>query len=345
MNILTYLLTLLAPLIGGGNSLINSKSHNGHFFSEDYTTVLKGLCCLIVIYVHIRHPYGNKLQDAIGSFAYVCVTLFFLVSAYGMMLSVERKKKYLWYFWRNRLVALLIPCLLVNLFAFGLDVVNYGEYRYSVIWYLNTYVAVLLQWCVWFYIIEICKQKFFPTNNKMADSFLIAGVVISSLLNYFFIEAEVSAEAGWCFERMGLVWGVLLYRYFDNFVTWMDKNRMAKVIVLCLLGGILGVTYLKYKIIYFWGAYLLKIVLGFMLILFLFTATSNRKFGDKVSLWLGNISYEVYLSHHIMMAALICWLPVGVNSGVFILLTVLSTLFISTILHSIGKPIVNKLRK
>lgn len=342
---LTYFLSILAPLAGGSTSWLFSRKENGNFFSKDYTTVLKGLCCIIVIYVHVSPPYDNPLQDAIGSFAYVCVTLFFLVSAYGMMLSVERKKDYLRYFWRNRLAALLIPCLLVNLFAFGLDVVNYGEYRYSALWYLNTYVAVLLQWCVWFYIIEICKQKFFPTNNKMADSLLIAGVIISSLYNYFFIEAEVSAEAGWCFERMGLVWGVLLYRYFDNFITWIDKNRMAKVIVLCLLGGILGVTYLKYKIIYFWGAYLLKIVLGFVLILFLFTATSNRKFGDMASLWLGNISYEVYLSHHIMMAALIYWLPMGVNSGIFILLTVLSTLVISTILHSIGKPIVNKLRK
>lgn len=345
MMIYTYLLTLLTPLVGGVNSWLNSKKEYGQFFSKDYTTVLKGLCCLIVIYVHIRPPHDNVLQDAIGSFAYVCVTLFFLVSAYGMMLSVERKKDYLRYFWRNRLVALLIPCLLVNLFAFGLDVVNFGEYRYSILWYLNTYVAVLLQWCVLFYIIEICKQKFFPTNDRLPDSLLIVGVIISSLYNYFFIEAEVSAEAGWCFERMGLVWGVLLYRYYDNFVTWMDKNRMAKDIVLGLLGGILGVAYLKYKIVYFWGAYLLKIILGLVLILFLFTATSNRKFGDKASLWLGNISYEVYLSHHIMMAALISWLPMGVNSGVFILLTVLSTLVVSTILHSIGKPIVNKLRK
>lgn len=341
----TYLLSILAPFIAGSNSWLFSRKENGFFFSKDYTTVLKGICCIIVIYVHVRPPHDNVLQDAIGSFAYVCVTLFFFVSAYGMMLSVERKKDYLRYFWRNRLVALLIPCLLVNLFAFGLDVVNFGEYRYSILWYLNTYVAVLLQWCVLFYIIEICKQKFFSTNDRLADSLLIVGVIISSLYNYFFVEAEVSAEAGWCFERMGLVWGVFLYRYYDNFVTWMDKNRMAKVIVLGLLGGILGVAYLKYKIVYFWGAYLLKIILGLVLILFLFTATSNRKFGDKASLLLGNISYEVYLSHHIMMAALICWLPMGVNSGVFILLTVLSTLVVSTILHSIGKPIVNKLRK
>ena len=341
----TYLLTLLAPIIGVGNSLINSRiEKKRNFFSKDYTTVLKGLCCLIVIYVHVRPPHDNVLQNAIGSFAFVCVTIFFLISAYGMLLSIERNKDYLRNFWRNRLVALLIPCLLVNIVAFGLDVVNLGEYRYSILWDLNSYVAVLLQWCVWFYIVELCKQRFFPKSDALTDVLLIAGVIISSLCNYFLIDADVSAEAGWCFERMGLVWGVLLFRYFDRFTEWMQKNRWLKVIILGAFGGILGVTYLKYKMIYFWGAYLLKILLGLVLILFLFTATSNRKFGDKASLWLGNISYEVYLSHHVMMAALICWLPMEVNSGVFIFLTVLSTLAVSIVVHSIGKPIVNRLR-
>lgn len=340
----TYLLTLLAPLAGGGNSWFHSSLVKGQFFSKDYTTVLKGLCCLIVIYVHVKPPYDNTLQDAIGSFAYVCVTLFFLVSAYGMMLSVEQKKDYLRCFWRNRLVALLIPAFLINVVSFGIGIVNNGDYKLSVLYGLNSYVAVLLQWCLLFYIVMWCKAKWFPQKNCLSDWILIAGVVISSLCLYFFVAAEVSAEAGWCFERMGLVWGVLLYRYFDRFVAWMDKHRLAKVIVLIVMGGILGIAYLKFKPVYFWGAYLLKIVLGFVLISLLFTATSNRKFGDKMSLWLGNISYEVYLSHGIVLGALALWLPASIDSGMFIFLTIIVTLVLSTIIHTIGSPIVNKLR-
>ena len=317
---------------------------DGQFFSKDYTTVLKGLCCLIVIYVHVKKPYGNTLQDAIGSFAYVCVTLFFLVSAYGMMLSVERKKDYLRNFWRNRLVALLIPAFLINVVSFGLGIVNRGEYVVSALYQLNSYVAVLLQWCLWFYIVMWCKRKWFPENTILADWILIAGVSVSSLSLYLFVDAEVSAEAGWCFERMGLAWGVLLYRYFDRIVVWMDKHRLVKVIILTIVGGLLGVAYLKYKTVYFLGAYLLKIVLGVALIVLLFTATSNRKFGDKISLWLGNVSYEVYLSHGMVMGTLALWLPQSIDSGLFILLTVVVTLALSTMIHSIGKPIVNWMR-
>ena len=189
-----------------------------------------------------------------------------------------------------------------------------------------------------------CKAKWFPTKKALADIVLIAGVLLSSLYLYFFVDANVSANQGWCYERIGLVWGLLLYRYFDSFVDWMKINRLTKIIVLTLLGGILGVLYLKYKFVFFWGAYLLKIVLGLVLVILLFTITSNRQFCDKRSLWLGNISYEVYLSHGIVMGALALRLPFYVNSGLFIFLTVILTLVISAAIHSIGKPIVNFLR-
>lgn len=337
-SILTYFFTLLVPLVGGGNSWLCSKQENGNFFSKNYTTVLKGLCSFIVIYVHVQEPFTNVLQDAIGSFAYVCVTLFFIVSAYGMMLSVDRKKKYLQHFWRNRLVALLIPVLLINIVSFCLNIVNKDTYNFSLLYYLNGYVAVLLQWCLWFYIVIWCRNRWFPQRIIISDTILILGVIISSLYLYF------SSESGWAFERMGLVWGVLLYRYFDSIVDWMDYHRGIKIVILTIIGSSLGVLYLKYKLIYFWGAYLLKVILGVTLIILCFTATSNRRFGDRLSNWFGNVSYEVYLSHGMVMAALSIWLPKSIDSGVFIFTTVIVTLLLSTIVHSVGKPIVNKLR-
>ena len=124
----------------------------------------------------------------------------------------------------------------------------------------------------------------------------------------------------------------------------MDKHRWPKFIALTILGLTLGIAYLKYKFIYFWGSYLLKVILGVALIVLLFTATSNRKFSNKISLWLGNISYEVYLSHGMVIGMLALWMPEGTDSGLFILMTVIVTLLLSTVVHSVGKPIVSKIR-
>lgn len=337
-----YLLTALAPFIGGGNFLISSKIERGTFFSKDYTSMLKGVCCLVVIYVHFHGAYTNTLQDAIGSFGYIAVTLFFLISAYGMMLSSERKKDYLNHFWRNRLVALLIPCLCVNLVGIALNFVE-GSSEWHAIYQINGYVKVLLQFCLWFYIIELCKRKWFPQKAQLGDCILIAGIVISSIFLYLFIYDDSSSTAGWCFERMGLVWGILLNRYYQPFVKWMDSHRCIKAVLLCVVSAVLGIAYLKYKMVWFWGAYLLKIVLGLFIILFLFTASSNRKIGNRFGLWLGNISYEVYLCHG-MVREFLAYAMSELSSGMFILTTVIATLILSYFVHSIDKIIVKKLR-
>lgn len=304
--------------------------------------MLKGVCCLVVIYVHFHGAYTNTLQDAIGSFGYIAVTLFFLISAYGMMLSSERKKDYLNHFWRNRLVALLIPCLCVNLVGVALSFVE-GSSEWHAIYQINGYVKVLLQFCLWFYIIELCKRKWFPKRHQLGDCILIAGIVISSIFLYLFIDDDSSSTAVWCFERMGLVWGILLNRYYQPFVKWMDSHRCIKAVLLCVVSAVLGIAYLKYKMVWLWGAYLLKIVLGLFIILFLFTATSNRKIGNRFGLWLGNISYEVYLSHGMVMGFL-AYAMSELSSGMFILTTVIVTLILSYFVHSIDKIIVKKLR-
>ena len=267
-----------------------------------------------------------------------------MVSAYGMMLSAERKNDYLQHFWRNRLVALLIPAFLINMVSFCLGIFNKDTCNFSLLYHLNDYVAVLLLWCLWFYIVIWCRNRWFPQKKLLADWLLIGGVFVTSLYLYFFVDAENSAQAGWCFERMGLAWGVLLFRYFDKIVAWMNYHRALKVVILAIASGVLGVAYLKYKSVYFWGAYLLKVILGVALIMLLCTATSNRRFGDKLSNWLGNVSYEVYLSHGMVMSTLVLWTPKNTDSGVFILTAVIVTLILSTIIHSLGKPIVKKLR-
>ena len=90
-------LTAIIPLIALISGAVKSKraENANDLFSKDYTSVLKGICCIVVVMVHIGPNYANFLQDAISSFGYICVTLFFMFSAYGMQLSVEYKKNYL----------------------------------------------------------------------------------------------------------------------------------------------------------------------------------------------------------------------------------------------------------
>ena len=64
------LTTGLIPLVLFLIVLFPDKRSDGeNFFSKNYTTALKGLAAIVVIFVHVPAEFGNKLQDAIGSFA------------------------------------------------------------------------------------------------------------------------------------------------------------------------------------------------------------------------------------------------------------------------------------
>lgn len=202
---------------------------------------------------------------------------------------------------------------------------------------------MLLQFCILFYLVEL-GEHFKLYKETVSKVLLIVGVTFSSLFLYFYnggMEGN-SSELGWCFERMGLVWGLILLWHFTS-IKRLVTPTVGKIIVLTVVCLILGITYLKFKHIFFWGEYLTKIILGIAIIYLLFIVTSKRKWGNKVAYFLGDISYEVYLSHGFIMALVAKYIP-SLTSGEFVLTSVIITIFFSWLIHLIDKPIVKALR-
>ena len=79
--VVSLILTILIPLIFLIDFVIGLKVNkdNGedNFLSLNFTNAVKSICCIIVVMVHIPTRFGNFLQDAIGSFGFVAVTIFF----------------------------------------------------------------------------------------------------------------------------------------------------------------------------------------------------------------------------------------------------------------------------
>ena len=339
---------LLTAIILAGlalSALLNARQSDNHFFmSKSYTDWLKGICAIIVIMVHVKENQQNPLQDAIGSFAFVAVTFFFLFSAWGMQFSVENKKSYLSHFWRNRLTSLLIPCLLINLCVFLYHCIEGQSFLWREVFHISGYVQVLLQYCLLFYIVMVVSKWLDNKNKVLTDCLLVGGVIISSLYLYLLSDDNVlSSEKGWCYERFGLVWGLLAYRYRKPLLRWLNDQRKQKIVIALLLCLFIGVAYLKLKTEWFYGEYCLKIVLGFVIILFVFLVTQQLSFGNKISRLLGDISYEVYLSHGWIMNIIAAHYP-SLRSGLFLILSVAITLLFSYLIHLVGSFAVKKLR-
>lgn len=131
----------------------------------------------------------------------------------------------------------------------------------------------------------------------------------------------------WEIERLGFAYGILLVTHYKRINEWIHKKWVLKSVVLMLASGILGVAYLKFKPVEFYGDYLLKILLGIVLTAFVIEITSRFRVGNKVNGLLGSISYEVYLLHEIVFAVVMLVMP-RIDSGAFIVGSIVITVFV-----------------
>ena len=340
--ILTFMLIVLLIV----SALWKSAPKGGPFsFDKNFTGVLKGVSAIVVVFVHVPELYHNAAQRMVMCFGFVAVTVFFMISAYGMQFSINRSpSKYLSHFWRNRLASLLIPCLLVNLFRIVFNVC--AGRNFSLLESLIDipgFVCVLLQYCALFFVVMHCQQRFKITPS-ICHAIMIAAVVGSSLFLYLSSpDAKNSSEMGWCYERMGLVWGLLLFLSIAKIVEFMNSRWFLKTLALGFLSVTLGVAYLMTKSVWFYGEYLLKIVLGFVIVSFVLFLSRKRSFGNAVVNHLGAISYEIYLSHELVMRVILYLFPT-VSSGVFLVLTMTFTIAFSTAVHKVSSKLVSRVR-
>ncbi len=145
----------------------------------------------------------------------------------------------------------------------------------------------------------------------------------------------------WCPEVFGFIWGILLADYREWFVRTIKRKWLLISLVLCLLSGILGLSYLRFKSVLILGDYLLKIMLGLAIILFILALNVSIALGNKVSLFLGRISYEVYLIHGAVFGLMATFMP-GINSGLFISLSIVITVALSWVVNLMSRPVIKK---
>lgn len=300
---------------------------NEHFFDITSTTAMRGFWCLVVILVHVPVAYGNKVQDLISSFGYIGVTFFFMTSGYGLKVGFLKNgsiKK----FWRRRLPKLLIPMFWVNVISFLSTGIIEKRYNYLKLVTITGWVQWLLicYFVFWlFYRLEFIKYK---------DTGIILTLVIFSSI--VFITGKFITSTTWVTEIYGFIWGILLANHKSFFERKALIFWKRKVIGLFFLSGIVGVLYIKYKHLFFVGNYLIKIALGFIILLFILQLVTRIQVGNSVANFIGKISYEVYLIHSIIFYIIESLIP-HIESGEFIVIAIICTIVMAFIVNAISK--------
>ena len=186
-----------------------------------------------------------------------------------------------------------------------------------------------VQWLSIRYFVFWIIYKFVGSHQDIIFCLLI----IAFSITVYLFRSQIFGTT-WCPEVFGFVWGILLFNTQNTFLEWMKKGWPFKCLFLCVVAGVAGLSYLKFKPVVFWGDYILKIILGGLITLFMIAVNTRISIGNKVSKFLGTISYEVYLLHGIIFGLVATVLP-GLDSGMFIILSIIITMITSVITKKI----------
>lgn len=146
----------------------------------------------------------------------------------------------------------------------------------------------------------------------------------------------------WCPECFGFIWGILLALYSNKFYEYFRNGWLLKLFITFVVAIAFGGLYLKFKRIPITGDYVLKILLGIAIIVFVLVSNVRLSYGNKISLFIGGISFEVYLLHIYVYQIVVYCFGGNLSSGQFIVICMVITLALAYVLHLLTAFLVEK---
>ena len=330
-----YITLFLDILIMGFVLLFGVKrsDDDAHFFDLTNTSTMRGFLCLYVVFCHSQTIVYDRIVDIVLSVGFVCVSFFFIVSGYGLYLSLNKKPQMIDTFWRKRLPRLLLTGWIINIFFEVMArILIHEEISVRDIVSVNGWIV----WLLVCYLIFWIAVRLFKTANSRIIAMMVL-LVLFSVIMWALKNKGMIVRSVWSIEAYGFLWGVLLAAYRNEFIAFARNKWMAKFCMIVGASLVFGVAYLKFKPVVFWGDYMLKLLVGIALIALALVANVRFSIGNKIAVFLGGISLEVYLMHekvfHILQKL------TGLadkNLGLYILVSWGLVIILSYVLHMVA---------
>lgn len=287
----------------------NKKLFFNDFLSLEQTNSIKGMLALIVMLHHYsqRIEYFSVLDLSIKSFQYVghlCVAIFFFYSGYGLMSGLETKQNYLNNFIRNKIIKILIPFILVNSIYIIVAQLCYSENFSSVQIFQYIFGIKLINSNAWyvlgilyFYFSFYLSFRYFKKKQ---------GIILLFLLTFLYILISFLLRKGlWWYDSCStFLFGVIYCKYKGFFIKVSKKyyfyllslSLLLFFIVMIKINTSFIISNLD-KLVYLFLKHFSALI--FTLIIFLFLMKVKIK--NKFTILLGQISFEFYLIHKLIL--------------------------------------------
>ena len=233
----------------------------------------------------------NKLYDAIMILSSIAgVPLFFFFSGYGLMRSEQVKHLCLWKFIKRRLMKVYLPVVLVSfiwqlfLWPRGAGIDRIPHLLYATLWGFSDGILWFVKAIMICYILFRIYTFFLQVYPKVAIIVLLVGtIIVYTLVCWLF--------ANWAAIGIPMFALGIIIADYNNYATKIIKSHWMILIVFLL-------TVLFVILYAFYGNIYLKALGNYYSISIILLMCANYSINIELPSWLGDISYDIYITHN-----------------------------------------------
>lgn len=313
---------------------------------------IKGIACLIVLYSHIiatNIEYGRYANGCgkIGVWCFMVLTGFLSVLPY-LDGTKEIQEFSLLNYYKQKICKLYPAYIIVLIFAVLLNIFTWKDMLLHIVcvqgsyhfWYMTAMIKFYLLFPVFVLLLKLVD------GSKWIFGIVVSVIAILTSVLFPFTQClGNSMEIRWYIPVMCM--GMLLSVLYSFFKTKIKVNYFWDILAVVSILFIICLTPLMRKLVFSiepsaWlqNKYLL---LGFVWCIFIFSIQFSRVLqkwlkNNKVLLFIGNSSYEIYLLHYVILVKM---RDITKNTLWIMLVTIGVTIVMSVLV----RKIVDKLKK
>lgn len=278
--------------------------------------------------------------------AFPIVGFFFFMSGYGMTCGLMQKKDYLRGFLPKRLSNIIVPYVIVAIVWIGLEIIGEGQTPTRAIAEAFTIRYIQPLWFIWVIIgAYIVFYVVFIHTEINAGAYWFTGITIA----YIVISAFVNPRDEMYASIIGMPLGILWAEHEGKIDACFKTDFLKKEIVAIAVFAIMFIGRLVLTVAGFDNQLFQSVLRNIITIAFivpLIELLKKVKIQKRFLIWLGTISYEIYIIHPFILYFFEKETTEGkqVDNLQIILWTIGLTLLLSSVLKVVQDILVRKVR-
>lgn len=323
----------------------NNEESEKSILNKQTCSSLKGIAALFIILFHLYQKVDfsglNALFKPFSPAMLLSNGMFFLFSGYGLQEKLKQDFNYLCIkFYLRRLISILFPAYLIYLLSYLLKPLNTTPLWFYIlgggiiIWIKTNDVVWFLIELVFLYTLFWVIYK---KRNRMISNCIMGTIILSWIVFAFLSHRGIV----WYASTLCFLEGIIISQNKENVCRLLNNKKMYVYTLVILISVLVLSMYIfcQYEPWTFLSYVLATNMSTLTFSAILILVTYRIKIGNRITSFLGEISYEMYLIHKLLI---ILFIENGTSDTIVIWGTILCTIGGGKVLHILTKIIMKR---